>query len=204
MRRLSLSNINGGAVETFRLADGVSLYLDAVGALKDLPPNPRAVSLAKMCGYGDVPLFGDMFVGRFSENINVDMTVDDLNPDKPWLKAAELQNLSHQQDESRYRSGGMTAEEMSFKGGDGDGYTWSQTPQELEVSVILPESTRAKQCRVTFGRRKLEIEVVNGKHIIFDPLYGEIQTDGSMWTISDGNLVISLEKARENEVWPML
>ena len=32
---------SGGGVEKFRLAGGVSLYLDEVGALKKLPPNKR-------------------------------------------------------------------------------------------------------------------------------------------------------------------
>lgn len=67
----------GGAVETFRLAEGVSLYLDAVSALKALPANARAAGLAAQCGYGDVPLFGDMYVGRMdgATGRNVDFTL---------------------------------------------------------------------------------------------------------------------------------
>lgn len=37
----------GGQAETFRLSDNVNLYLDAVGALKHLPINPRAADLAR-------------------------------------------------------------------------------------------------------------------------------------------------------------
>ena len=41
----------------------MSLYLDEAGQLKNLPPNTRAASLAALCGFDNVPLVGDMFVG---------------------------------------------------------------------------------------------------------------------------------------------
>jgi hypothetical protein len=42
---------------------GVSLYLDEVGALKNLPRNERGCALADACGLVDVVLYGELFVG---------------------------------------------------------------------------------------------------------------------------------------------
>jgi hypothetical protein len=98
----------------------------------------------------------------------------------------------------------MTSDEMTHKGGDGEGYTWSQTPEDVDVTVPLPAGAKGKDCKVKFGKRKLEINVVNGLSITFEPLYGQIRVDDSSWTVSKGDLVISMEKMNEDEVWPTL
>ena len=196
----------GGAVETFRLADGISLYLDAVSALKSLPANARASQLAARCGYGDVPLFGDMFIGRLSNARNEPFTMLDMDPDQQWLKDAVAQNLTRQSMESKYRSGGMTADELNEKGGAGEGYSWKQTTDDVEVSVPLPTGTRGKQCKVKFGNRslKIDVNVEDGAQLNFVQLYGKVHADECVWTISDGVLVVTMEKAKRKEVWPTL
>jgi hypothetical protein len=200
----------GGAVETFRLAEGIQLYLDAVGALKSLPANERAAGLARQCGYGDVPLFGDMYVGRMDTlkgtRVNGNFMLSELESNQKWLQEAASQNLKRQEMESSFRSGGMSSDEINSKGGKGDGYEWKQTTEEVEVSVPLPEGTRGKQCKVKFGRRSLSI-VVNtdgGPTLKFDNLYGKVSQDECLWTISDGVLVVTMEKAKAKEVWPTL
>jgi len=72
--------------------------LDAVSALKSLPSNTRAIQLASQCGYGQVPLFGDMFVGRFDsiKKTNEDFTMEDMMPESFWLKDAVNQNMAKQ------------------------------------------------------------------------------------------------------------
>ena len=199
---------DGGAVETFRLADGMNLYLDAVSALKSLPPNTRAAQLARQCGYGEVPLFGDMFVGRLNSDSqrNVSFTLKEMAPDQPWLKEAVKQNLQKQAREAPYRSGGMTADELNAKGGQGEGYSWKQTTEDVEVSVPLPSGTRGKQCKVKFGNRslKIDVNVDTGVKLNFTNLYGKVHADECVWTISDGVLVVTMEKAKTKEVWPSL
>ena len=197
----------GGAVETFRLADGVSLYLDAVGALKSAPANLRGAQLAAQCGYGDVPLFGDLYVGRRTQTRNESFTLADMSADCQWLKEAAAQNMARQQVESQYRGGGMTADELNERGGEGDGYTWKQTTEEVEVSVPLPEGTRGKQCKVKFGNRSLKMNVVSSDGDIslhFNKLYGMIHSDDSLWTVQDNVLVVTMEKAKSKQVWPTL
>jgi hypothetical protein len=76
----------------------VSLYLDGVSALKSLPTNIRAVNLARQCGYGDVPLFGDMYIGRLDnyKKINADFLIEEVRPEAAWLKEAINQNMAKQ------------------------------------------------------------------------------------------------------------
>lgn len=199
---------SGGGVETFRLADGVSLYLDAVSALKSLPLNERAAALASQCGYGSVPLYGDMFVGRTDKETgnNADFTTDDMRPETAeWLRGAAEQNLARQAAESGSRAGGVASEDLyNVQNGTGDGYTWSQTEEDVEVQVPLPTGAKAKACKVAFGRRKLQIDISGGISLNFDPLYGTVAPDDCTWSVSDGSLVITMEKAKQMEVWPTL
>ncbi len=66
--------ISEGAVEAFPLSHPseenqftrVSYYVDEVSRLKNLPPNQRGVKFADLCGYENVPLFGDIYVGRYA------------------------------------------------------------------------------------------------------------------------------------------
>jgi hypothetical protein len=195
----------GGAVETFRLADGVSLYLDAVGALKSAPANPRGAQLASQCGYGDVPLFGDLYVGRRSQVRNESFKLVEMSSNCQWLKEAASENMARQQVESQFRGGGMTADELNERGGEGDGYMWKQTTEEVEVNVPLPDGTRGKQCKVKFGNRSLNIDVITGNIALsFPKLYGMIHADDSLWTVQDNVLVVTMEKAKNKQVWPTL
>ena len=71
---------------------------------------------------------------------------------------------------------------------------------------------RAKQCKVVFGVRKLKVVVPAATgadaetpfELSVDPLFGQISPDDSMWTVSDGNLVVTMEKAKAKAVWPSL
>ena len=39
-------------------------YLDEASQLKRLPSNSRAVAIAGLCGYDNVPLCGDIYLGK--------------------------------------------------------------------------------------------------------------------------------------------
>jgi hypothetical protein len=228
LEKLSAASVaaGGGAVEAFRVADGVNLYLDAVGALKQLPPNPRASRLAARCGFGEVPFFGDMFIGRLHggggggpPGSNADFTLADMigfdgATPPAWLGRAAQENLERQRREGgagrAAAAGGMTADELAARGGEG--YTWSQTQEDVEVVVPLPEGMRAKRCKVVFGVRRLKVVVPAAGaeaeaapyELLIDPLFGKIAPDDSTWTVSDGKLVVTLEKIKAKAVWPSL
>jgi hypothetical protein len=41
----------------------------------------------------------------------------------------------------------MTGEEVSTKGGDGDGYRWTQDGDEVEITFDTPPNTKGKQVK---------------------------------------------------------
>lgn len=197
----------GGQAEPFRLSDDVTMYLDAVGALKRLPINPRAADLAARCGYGSgVPFHGDIYVGRLDHSAdpgprNVDFTLDDVRPEARWTLSAAEQNMAHQATDGR--TGGMSAEELANKGGDGEGYTWTQNAEELEVVIPAPPGTKGKGVKSQFSTGKLKIEIADGATVDIT-LFGRVAPDGCSWSLSDGNVVVTLEKGTEGETWPTL
>eukprot|EP00041_Stephanoeca_diplocostata_P031757 m.997616 g.997616 ORF g.997616 m.997616 type:complete len:372 (+) comp24022_c1_seq24:70-1185(+) len=202
----------GGQAETFRLSNYVNMYLDAVGALKHLPINPRAADLASRCGYGQgVAFHGDIYVGRLQHSssssantqcINVDFHVKEMDPGARWVQTAVTENLQRQALENR--SGGMVAEEITHRGGDGAGYTWEQDPSDLEIKVPVPVGIKGKDITVKFAPASVKI-AVKGAPIDLDlQLLSKVATDGCTWSLSDGVLCVSMEKATDGETWSAL
>ena len=145
-----------GATETFALVRasstnghrGVYLYLDEVGMLKKLPVNQRAMGLARECGFDNVSFYGDMFIGCVQAQPepmrNDDFVVSELNSSSEWLKRASSENYQYNQSmqqlqDAMREKGGMQSVGMGGGGeggmpsGEGDGYSWSQTDDEVEV-----------------------------------------------------------------------
>ena len=96
-------------------------------------------------------------------------------------------------------------------------YRWTQALDHVEVSVPVPEGTRAKQVRVDLGRTRLCV-VVQGTTVVEvraalltqGELAKPVRPDDCTWTIGtrratdadDGTtLVIHLEKENQNEWW---
>ncbi|KAI3624998.1 hypothetical protein CBS9595_000359 [Malassezia furfur] len=80
-------------------------------------------------------------------------------------------------------------------------YRWTQALDHVEVSVPVPEGTRAKQVRVDLGRTRLCV-VVQGTTVVEGELAKPVRPDDCTWTIDDGTtLVIHLEKENQNEWW---
>merc|ERR1711959_196578 len=191
-----------GEAEVFRLSDTVQMYLDEIGSLKRLPHNQRAADLAARCGYGrGVAFCGDMYVGRFVENRNVDFSLDDMAASAAWVQTAAHENMAHQANDGR--AGGMAAEDMATQGGEGDGYTWKQDGEEIEVTVPMPAGTRGKEINVSFKLESVTVSVLSKEYLVLD-LFTRVTVDGCTWTLSDGDLVLTMEKSASDETWPAL
>lgn len=211
-----------GSVETFVLArpgevnshNGVYFYLDEVGVLKDLPPNHRANALAASCGHQGVKFHGDIFVGRVairaSPPCNLDFTVSDLDSSNDWLKAAPAENyeynlamqdmnnaLSAQQNVQQVNMGG-NGSNGSFPEGSHEGYSWTQTSDDVEICVTIPDGTRAKDVIVAIKSKSVLVKLKTGEasELVNVDLFADIHADDSTWTIGSDGLVITLEKSR--------
>jgi len=176
-----------GSVETFALVRpakankfaGVYIYLDEVGVIKQLPPNPRANAIAQACGHASVSFFGDMFVGRVASQPspmhNIDFLLGDMDSSSKWVTTAPAENyeyslgmkevekaLSEKGGNSQtMKVGGFEEGNMpsgrsadSAEGGEGDSSnpkigSYSWTQTTEDVEVIVP----------------LPVEIVKAKHV---------------------------------------
>jgi hypothetical protein len=85
----------------------------------------------------------------------------------------------------------------------GDGYTWSQTEDELELVIKAPAGTKGKDVKSKFTASMCSVKVGAEVNVEVN-LFGKVTPDGCTWQMSDGNVVVTLEKAVEGESWPAL
>eukprot|EP00924_Labyrinthula_sp_SR-Ha-C_P006143 maker-scaffold_54-snap-gene-1.20-mRNA-1 protein AED:0.24 eAED:0.24 QI:126/0.66/0.5/1/0.66/0.5/4/0/318 len=200
-QNINLENIveknlgGGGSVESFRCGN------DEVGAFKKLEKNIRASKLAQVCGFENISFFGDVFVGRYvlkgDRMLNVDFLSEELEGERmmSWAIKARDENMR------TIGTGGEATEEIIHEK-EGEGYSWRQDGEEVEVT-FSKESFDKKQVQVKFKRR--EVNVVIGKEIFaFNPLFSEINVDECSWSIVDGKLVLTLIKVNEDLTWTTL
>ncbi len=83
-------------------------------------------------------------------------------------------------------------------------YVWTQTLQEVTVTVPLPMNTRGRDMNVTISKKYLKIGLKSQapNFIVNAPLTKAIICDDSFWTVEDGNrLIINLQKLNQMEWW---
>lgn len=211
-------------VETFSLlhptesngCTSIQLYLDEIGALKHLPVNPRAAALAERCGYNPPPTFhGDVYVGKKQRNSLQSFHLSDL--DGAWLQTAGMSNIEHQMAQNALtgqrdiRQPAVVGTEGAETSSDGN-YSWTQTEEELEVQIVLPESISKRNLQVTFRSQQLQVRSKDSDTSGFAPiaitLFERVDSDACTWTIdtsSDGDrtMIITMEKMEE-ALWPRI
>lgn len=209
-----------GVVETFALVRpaktnnhcGVYIYLDEVGLLKQLPPNPRAGELARACGFDGAAFYGDVYIGRTAVQPppmrNVDLRVEETSSSADWLRRAATENYDYSlgmrqiHDAIEAKGGaviGRGKDDGEERTSSDGAYRWSQTDQDVEISVPVPEDTKSKEVKVKFLPRQL---VVTVRDTTLDlTLFAPVRPDECNWTLSKGVLSITMEKVSEGR-WP--
>nr|ADO33029.1 nuclear distribution protein NUDC [Biston betularia] len=86
----------------------------------------------------------------------------------------------------------------TYNGAEREKYWWSQTIMELDVTVKLPPDIKSsKELKVTINTGDICIARRNGHIIIKDSLPYKVKTMDSFWSISEGKLLIHMEKVQE-------
>ncbi|XP_038212243.1 nudC domain-containing protein 3 [Zerene cesonia] len=86
----------------------------------------------------------------------------------------------------------------SYNGAVRDTYTWSQTIMDLDVIVNLPSTVKSsKDLKVTINSSDLTIVSRPNDIIIKDAFPYKIKAIDSFWSISEGRLLLHLEKVQE-------
>lgn len=86
-----------------------------------------------------------------------------------------------------------------------DNYKWTQTLQEVEVTVPLPAVHKPRDMVVKISRKALTAGLKGQPPIIEGTLCADVKVDDSTWLIPDGKqLVITLEKVNQMNWWDRL
>ena len=195
-----------GRAESFRLAvpteanggESVYAYLDEASELKSLPVNQRASAIAEACGFSGCQFRGDIYFGRLrwlkgGLVENIDFRIPDLEVKSPWMTRAVTENLQQQaltQPEEHAKA--QAAPEEKAASGSGDGYTWKDEGEELEVIFQVPESTSKKDVKIEF--RRTEVRMLKPKTQTLK-LYKAVEVDGCNWSMGKaGQVILTLEK----------
>ena len=211
-----------GSVEKFTLAHAVeannftsvNIYLDETGMLKRLPLNVRATDFCARAGFNPPPqFFGNVFLGRvktrpYIQNISFTLGQDTAT-DATWLLQATMDNLSYQTALNKLT--GRNETQAAVVGTDGnekseEGYSWTQTEEELEVVVTLPSIVTSKEIAVRFMAKALSINCQQ-EPILSLKLFEHIDPDGCTWTldrkVDEVKLIVTMEKV-EQALWPRI
>ena len=187
--------------------------------LKRLPLNRRASDFAARAGFHPAPQFcGDVYLGRLQHQPalkNCSLVLGfDTAPDAPWLKAATAQNLEYQLEMNRLTGRSNDTRQPAVSGSDGtavaeQGYSWTQTEDELEVVVPLSEDVTSKDLSVKFRPQNLQV-FQRQEPVVSLPLFERVDVDACTWTLDRGGsedmpkrLVITMEKG-EQALWPRI
>ncbi|OQS04689.1 nuclear migration protein nudC, partial [Thraustotheca clavata] len=82
-------------------------------------------------------------------------------------------------------------------GGFTDKYTWTQSLQDLTVSIPIPKGTKSKDLNVKFTQSTLCVKMKGKDEPVVEGKFGgKIKVEDSLWSLeSNEALVVSLEKA---------
>ncbi|KAJ8727979.1 hypothetical protein PYW08_016364 [Mythimna loreyi] len=86
----------------------------------------------------------------------------------------------------------------TYNGAEREKYLWSQNIMELDVTVKLPPDVKSsKDLKVTINPSDICVARRNGDIILKDSLPYKIKTIDSFWSISEGKLLMHLDKVQE-------
>jgi len=141
-------------------------------------------------------------------NLSFSLGVD-TSPDALWLQKATAENLEFQTEMNKIT--GRSELQQAVDGTDGvakteEGYSWTQTEEELEIVVPLPEGATSKDVNVKYLPKSMEVKCKK-EPLVSLSLFARVDPDGCTWTLDrDGNnskLVITMEKADPTS-WPRI
>ena len=151
-----------------------------------------------------------MCIRDSSPTHNVDFTVDDLDSQSAWLRAASAENVAHDQamrqlqDAMREKGAMVGGGGDGMPGGAGEGFAWTQTDDEVELSVDVPPGTKARDVAVHIAPGSVTVRVGGETVCAVARLFRAARPDESTWTIDGGaKVVVTLAKVDE-QVWHAL
>ncbi len=81
-------------------------------------------------------------------------------------------------------------------GGRTEKYTWTQTLQEVSVSIPVPAGVTSKMLNVKITSKNIEVGVKGGETIVAGPLHASVQLDECLWLLDKNCVDVTLSKVR--------
>jgi hypothetical protein len=223
--------------------NAIYAYLDEVGMLKRLPLNKRASDFAYHAGFNPPPKFyGDIYLGRVhyspdhlrKKNVNfylgpdtdVSSTSTTNGKSYSWLRQATVENLQfhQQQEQNKIDMASSSNEKLSTVGEDGvlkeEGlFSWTQTLDDIELLIPLPEEAEKKQISVVFHPKRVKVLLLGKSNctknenadLVDIELYAPIDVDGCTWTFEKSTVeghtnkvIVTCEKQDGGVTWPRI
>lgn len=87
-------------------------------------------------------------------------------------------------------------------GGTTDKYTWTQTLSEVSVILPLPPGTKTKTLEVDIRNTRFRVAIKGqAGPLVEGEFHKRVIVDDSLWTLEDGDLVVTLQKDNKMEWW---
>jgi len=206
----------------------VNLYCDDSGTAKGLPNNPRASAISEQCG---VPrsVHGDVFVGRLIDDGNdlftrLNFTLAEMSTDAEWMQRTKSVNLSKNTSEQIQQmqqlagpgASVVTPETHAAVIMDEDvpveegSYTWTQDNDEVEIRVLCPACTKAKDVKCTIKSKSIALGIATlpNPEVLQGNFSATVDPDDTNWSIenSDGRRLVrvTIAKANAGQSWAEL
>eukprot|EP01038_Epipyxis_sp_PR26KG_P007736 gene7736-10511_t len=80
-------------------------------------------------------------------------------------------------------------------------YEWEQSLSEVNIYIEAPPTIPRKMLEIKITHRHLIIGVIGTDPYIDEDTGGLIKPDESMWTLSDGEINVNLQKMNKAEAW---
>lgn len=195
---------------------GTYLYFDEMGSLKERPLNRRAFELAKQCGLDvESPFPGDVYIGRVTTDQgprSVSFALDQMESSSPWILQAPAENAEYANamrgfnEVVKTKDGTKTKEEQEAED-LARGWRWTQTEDDIEVTITVPEGTKSSGLSVVIGAASLKVTLKSAgqaKPLCELKFFAAIRSDDSTWTIGKDekgpHVQVTLEKM-ESVTW---
>ncbi|KAF5312306.1 hypothetical protein D9619_003520 [Psilocybe cf. subviscida] len=80
-------------------------------------------------------------------------------------------------------------------------YAWTQELGEVDITVPVPQGTRARDLAVVLQKKKLSVGLKGSEPIMSGELCKEIKLEDSTWTVQDSNTVLVHLEKLNNQTW---
>ena len=191
---------------------GVNAYLDEAGQLKGLPVNQRASALASFCGFDNIQLLGDIYIGRIvraggaSKPRHKDFAVAEVDSSCAWVRCAHRDNYQQGVAAGRVTmgeaNGGAAVLGAEIESSDpGKPYKWTQSEESVDVTLNTASfgdgAASKKEISVDIKSKHLKIAHKTLGVMLDIELNAAIKPSESTWSISGKDIEVSMEKVAE-------